>query len=131
MSNVFRLLAAAACFVGAAPVSALAANIVVEWNATAISTALAAGQGPVPQTRSIAIVSVAVNDAVNAISRRYPTYAPPDTPPSQASVDAAAAGAAYHALTVLYPAHASSLASALSASLAAHGISASDPAIAF
>jgi len=131
MSNVFRLLAAAACFVGAAPVSALAANIVVEWNATAISTALAAGQGPVPQTRSIAIVSVAVNDAVNAISRRYPTYAPPDTPPSQASVDAAAAGAAYHALTVLYPAQASSLDSALSASLAAHGISASDPAIAF
>jgi hypothetical protein len=131
MSNVFRILAAAACFVGAAPMNGLAANIVVEWNATAVSTSLAAGQGPVPQTRSIAIVSVAVNDAVNAISRRYPTYAPPGTPPSQASVDAAAAGAAYHALTVLYPAQASSLDSALSASLAAHGISASDPAIAF
>jgi hypothetical protein len=131
MSNVLRVLATSACFVVAAPVTGLAANIVVEWNATAVSTALAAGQGPVPQTRSIAIVSVAVNDAVNAISRRYATYAPPNTPPLQASVDAAAAGAAHRALTAMYPAQAPALDTALAVSLAAHGISASDPAIAF
>jgi len=131
MSNVFRILAASACFVVAAPVTGLAANIVVEWNATAVSTALAAGQGPVPQTRSIAIVSVAVNDAVNAITRRYANYAPANTPPPQASVDAAAAGAAHRALTAMYPTQASALDAALAASLAAHGLSASDPAIAF
>src|SRR5690348_5209907 len=66
-----RVLAATACFAVAAPLNAFAANIVVEWNATAVSTALAAGQGSVPQTRSMAIVAVAVNDAVNAVSRRY------------------------------------------------------------
>ena len=87
-----RVLVAAACFAMAAPLNALAANIVVEWNATAVSTALAAGQGPLPQTRSMAIVAVAVNDAVNAISKRYATYDEVTLPPSNGSAEAAAAG---------------------------------------
>lgn len=69
-----RVLMAATCFAVAIPVTGFADNIVVEWNATAISTALAVGQGPVPQTRSMAIVAVAVNDAVNAISMHHPTF---------------------------------------------------------
>jgi hypothetical protein len=115
----------------AAPLNGFAANIVVEWNATAVSTALAAGQGPVPQTRSMAIVAVAVNDAVNGISGRYVTYDHVGWRPSNASADAAAAGAAHRALTTLYPTQAAGLDAAFAASLAAHAISASDPGIAF
>jgi predicted DNA repair protein MutK len=97
----------------------------------AVSTALAAGQGPVPQTRSMAIVAVAVNDAVNGISGRYVTYDHVGWRPSNASADAAAAGAAHRALTTLYPTQAAALDAAFAASLAAHAISASDPGVAF
>lgn len=126
-----RVLMAATCFAVAIPVTGFADNIVVEWNATAISTALAVGQGPVPQTRSMAIVAVAVNDAVNAISMHHPTFGVVPAPPTQGSADAAAAGAAHRALTSLYPSQAVVLDAALAASLSAHGISAFDPAIAF
>ena len=126
-----RALVTTACFALAAPVNGFAANIVVEWNATAVSTALAAGQGPVPQTRSMAIVAVAVNDAVNGISGRYVTYDLVGWRPSNASADAAAAGAAHRALTMLYPTQGAALDAAFAASLAAHAISASDAGIAF
>lgn len=121
----------AACFTIAVPANGIAANIVVEWNATAISTALATGQGPVPQTRSMAIVAVAVNDAVNGVSGSYPTYGVVPMAPLQASVEAAAAGAAHHALALLYPTQMAALDLALTASLTAHGISPSDSGIAF
>jgi hypothetical protein len=115
----------------AAPQNGFAANIVVEWNATAVSTALAAGQGSVPQTRSMAIVAVAVNDAVNGISGRYATFSQLGWRRSNASADAAAAGAAHRALTTLYPTQAAALDTTFAASLAAHAISAFDPGIAF
>jgi PAP2 superfamily len=115
----------------AVPGTAMAANVVVEWNAIAISTALAVGQGPVPQTRSMAIVAVAVNDAVNAVTKQYPTYAATPTPPTGASADAAAIGAAHEALLLLYPGQASSLDDAVIASLSAHGLSVSDPGVGF
>ncbi len=125
------VLAVTAGFALAVPAEGLTGNIVVDWNATAISTALAAGEGPVPQTRSIAIVAVAVNDAVNALSKRYPTYDLVAPPPAGATVDAAAAGAAYRALTILYPTQSAALNTALAASLSKYGISASDPGLWF
>jgi membrane-associated phospholipid phosphatase len=121
------VLAATAGFAIAVPAQGFAENIVVDWNAIAISTALAAAQGPVPQTRSMAIVAVAVNDAVNAISRRYATYDVVTLPPTGASVDAAAAGAAYRALTLLYPSQAATLDVALAASLSKYSIAEFDP----
>lgn len=121
------VLAATAGFAIAVPAQGFAENIVVDWNAIAISTALAAAQGPVPQTRSMAIVAVAVNDAVNAISRRYATYDVVTLPPTGASVDAAAAGAAYRALTLLYPSQAAALDVALAASLSKYSIAEFDP----
>lgn len=130
-TNLASVLVAATCFGLAQPVQVFAANIVVEWNATAISTALAAGQGALPQTRSMAIVAVAVNDAVNAISRRYPTYDVAPSVAAGASIDAAAAGASHRALTTLYPSQSAALDVALATSLAAHGISTSDPGLLF
>jgi hypothetical protein len=129
--GVVRMLIATVCFGLAVPAHAFAANIVVEWNATAIATALAAGQGPLPQTRSMAIVAVAVNDAVNALSRRYPTYDVTAPAVAGTSIDAAAAGAAHRALSTLYPSQAAALDAALAASLAAHAVSPSDPGLSF
>jgi len=126
-----RLVVAAALLVLAGPAHAWAANIVVEWNATAIATALAAGEGALPQTRSMAIVAIAVNDAVNAITRRHAIYGLPLVAPGDASVDAAVAGAAHRALVRLYPSQTAAIDAALTASLAAHGVSPSDASIAF
>ena len=131
MVHVASVLAATAGFAIAGPAQGFAGNIVVDWNATAISTALAAGEGPVPQTRSMAIVAVAVNDAVNAISRRHATYDVVTLPPSGASVDAAAAGAAHRALTLLYPSQAAVLDAALAASISKYGIADFDPGLWF
>ena len=63
----------AAVLIGAAitvcaPRRAAAQNIVVDWNAIAITAAGAAGQNGSLQERSIAITSVAVSDAVNGIT---------------------------------------------------------------
>ena len=67
----------AAALIGAAitvfaPLCAAAQNIVVDWNAIAITAAGAAGQNGSLQERSIAITSVAVSDAVNAITKIHP-----------------------------------------------------------
>jgi hypothetical protein len=48
------------------PVPASAA--VMEWNQIALAATVTAGQGPVPQIRTMAIVHVSVHDAVNAIA---------------------------------------------------------------
>jgi len=131
MRPVLRGILLMAVFAVAAPRAVMAANVVVEWNATAISTALSVSQGPVPQTRAMAIVAVAVNDAVNAITGKYPTYAAAPTPPAGASADAAAIGAAHQALLLLYPSQSGALDAAAAASLSDHGLSPSDPGIAF
>ena len=131
MRPVVAGISLAAVFGVAAPRAVMAANVVVEWNATAISTALAVGQGPVPQTRAMAIVAVAVNDAVNAITGKFATYGETPTPPAGASADAAAIGAAHEALVLLYPSQVGSLDAAAAASLSSHGLSPSDPGVGF
>lgn len=131
LSRVVTGISLAAALSVAAPRAVMAANVVVEWNATAISTALAVGQGPVPQTRAMAIVAVAVNDAVNAITGQYATFAATPTAPFGASADAAAIGAAHQALVLLYPSQAGSLDAAATATLSGHGLSPSDPGVGF
>src|SRR6266545_7284393 len=73
-----------------APRCASAQNIVVDWNAIAITTVVAAGQNGSLQERSIAITSVAVSDAVNAITNEFSRYGSIPTPPAGASTTAAA-----------------------------------------
>ena len=46
----------------------------MEWNQIALAATVTAGQGPVPQIRTMAIVPVSVHDAVNAITCEYGTY---------------------------------------------------------
>jgi hypothetical protein len=114
-----------------APLCAATENIVVDWNAIAITAAGASGQSSLAQERSITITSVAVSDAVNAISNEFTRYGPTLTPPAGASTTAAAVGAAYRALTQLLPSQTQFLDTKLGQSLAKFGVSAGDPGFAF
>ena len=107
----------------------LAGAVVTEWNQNAVALTLlpASNLAPVQQTRVMAIVQVAVHDAVNGITGKYATYLPAAPAPANASAEAAAIAAAHHALRNLFgPGNLDTL---YLASLAAHGLSASDPGI--
>jgi len=104
-------------------------NAVLEWNAIALAATVTAGQGPVPQIRTMAIVQTAVHDAVSAITREYRTYLSIRSAPWGASPDAAAIAAAHYALAGLFPAQAAALNAARAASLEARGLTDRDPGI--
>jgi len=75
-----------------------ATDPVSSWNSVAAQAALAAGQNGAVASRTLAIVQVAIHDALNAIDSRYERYAFRGTAPHGASVDAAIAAAARDAL---------------------------------
>jgi hypothetical protein len=136
IGSLLALPAAAAAvlfglFVTVPPVHA--DDAVLEWNQIALAATVTAAQGPVPQIRSMAIVHVAMHDAVNGITRDYQTYLRPPYRPVGASPDAAAIAAAHRALVTLFssPAQIDALNVARAASLAAHGVTESNPGIRF
>ncbi|MEU0486043.1 phosphatase PAP2 family protein [Streptosporangium sp. NPDC006013] len=94
-------------------------NVVIEWNRTLLNIVQTPHAPPttVHPTRSFAIMSAAVYDAVNAISRAHPLYGTGFTAPQDASRPAAAATAAHDTLTALYPARKPSLDRQLAADL--------------
>jgi hypothetical protein len=65
--------------------------------------------GPTRTSRVMAIVQLAIFDALNAISRRYPAYSGPLPAFADSSPDAAIAQAAHDTLVALYPRQASRL----------------------
>ena len=117
--------------VSAAPTGAN--DPVKEWNLIAASTTLAAtpALAPVQQVRAMAIVQVSVHDAVNAVTGDFETYQDLGAVPGGASAEAAAIGAAHHALRSLFGAQSSTLDARFTASLAAHGVATNDPGIDF
>lgn len=129
-SGVAGALMGAAILTGAQACAATQ-NVVVDWNAIAITAAGASGQTSLMQERSVAITSVAVSDAINAITNEYARYRSRLTPPPGSSTTATAIGAAYRALTQLLPSQAAFLGTMLSQSLAKFGVSAGDPGFAF
>ncbi|MBW4471833.1 MAG: vanadium-dependent haloperoxidase [Stenomitos rutilans HA7619-LM2] len=93
-----------------------ATDAVLDWNATALSVLPAP---PAPQQyRGLAIVHAAIFDAVNAIDRRYATYAVEVKAPAGASAEAAAATAGHDVLVRLYPSQQTAFDAALTTSLA-------------
>src|SRR5262245_27311009 len=102
-----------------APVVARA-DVVLEWNAIAVSTML--GQSPQPnpfqQARFMAITQLAVFEAVNATTGRYEPYLGTIDAPDGASPEAAAIAAAHRVLRTYFPASAAALDAARAASLA-------------
>jgi hypothetical protein len=75
-----------------------AVDAVSNWNLIALQAAQTAGQGAIVQSRTLAIVQVAVHDALNAIDRRFERYVFTGDAPGGASADAATAAAARNAL---------------------------------
>ena len=101
----------------AVPAQAGASDTVLTWNEIAVNTAIANGQNPFVQARTNAVVALAVFEAVNTITGDYEPYLGTFDAPSGASVDAAAAAAAWRVLRTYFAANAATVA-ALDAALA-------------
>jgi hypothetical protein len=91
------------------------ANVITDWDAKAVAIVAPAPLGQ----RELAMVHVAMFDAVNAIERRYRPYLAQLTALKTTSQDAAAATAAATVLAGLHPQAAGEIKTALAASLAA------------
>ncbi len=94
------------------------ADVVLDWNAIAVSTMVSQGANPFAQARFMAITQLAVFEAVNAIKGDYKPYLGTVHAPAGASADAAAVAAAYKVLKNYFPGDAN-LDSFYTASLAA------------
>jgi PAP2 superfamily len=79
------------------------ADMVLTWNDLALKTLVMQGQTPFSQGRYMAIVQLAVFEAVNAVTGDYEPYIGVVAPVG-ASADAAAATAAYRVLKTYFPA---------------------------
>jgi membrane-associated phospholipid phosphatase len=95
------------------------ADVVLDWNAIAVKTAVTNGQNPFAQARYGAIVQLAVFEAVNSITGDYQPYLGTISAPAGASADAAAIEAAYRVLSTYFPASATALDMARATSLGA------------
>jgi PAP2 superfamily len=105
-------------------ITALANAVVTEWNQHAVAFTLlpASALSPVQQVRVMAIVQVAVHDAINGITRKYETYLSPGAAPENASPEAAAIAAAQHTLRSLFISQ---------ASLSSHDLTEDNPGVAY
>ena len=97
-----------------------AANVVSDWT-TMASTTIVANGGKSPGASAVwfSYASLAVYDAVNAITGQYRPFYYQVAGPSNASVDAAAVAAAHRVLVNYFPAQQTALDSQFYASLAA------------
>lgn len=126
------VLAAVAMLFSIAPAGA-ATDPVLEWNDIAVQFVVVPALSPVEQTRAMAIVQIAMHDAINAITGEYRRYARTSRPPAGATPEGAAIGAAFTALTQLFntPDAVAALTVRYTSSLQTHAIAPSDPGPAF
>ena len=84
--------------------STAAGDEVTRWNQVATDATAMANTNPLTESCVLAILHVAIHDAVNGVASRYEPYQPRISPaPVGASVEAAIAGAAHGTLVVLLP----------------------------
>jgi hypothetical protein len=94
------------------------ADVVTDWNVTA--TALVANDvGNNPRPRTLAMVHVAMSDAINTVQNHYTRVVATLPAAPDASAEAAAATAAWQILTQIYPAQKAKIEEAYAASLQA------------
>ncbi len=86
------------CLIAVLPISKAVADEVAQWNETTMKAIAANGQNNLVSTRTLAMVQIAVHDALNAISRRYDAYYFEGPADSAASPDATVAAAAHSVL---------------------------------
>jgi hypothetical protein len=100
---MMKHVAAALGILAALSSGAARADTVTDWNRTSIEVLKAANVSSNPASRSLAMVHVAMSDAINAVQDRYARYLPDLPTVPSASAEAAAAAAARQILVQLYP----------------------------
>jgi membrane-associated phospholipid phosphatase len=95
------------------------ADVVNDWNNVLLQAIRADKTSPPKASRAIALMNVAVFDAVNGIVGGYSPYHVTSAAPAGASPEAAAVAAAHKALVALFPAQAATFDAAQVASLSA------------
>ncbi len=98
---------------------AAAAEVVVDWNNVALNAIRTDRTSPPKASRALAMVHVAVFDAVDGIVGGYTPYHVTDAAPVGASPEAAGVSAAHNVLVALYPAQQATFDAARATSLAA------------
>jgi hypothetical protein len=116
MTPSFRAIAFASAFLASATTAW--ADVVTDWTGKAVAAGYTARAGNSMHSRNMAIVNIAMFEALNSIEARYTPYRTRLQAEPGASRDAAAASAAHHALVRLYPEQAKDFDKALQASLA-------------
>ncbi|HWP09202.1 MAG TPA: vanadium-dependent haloperoxidase [Polyangiaceae bacterium] len=94
------------------------ADVVTDWNATAVDIGRKLALGPNPASRLVAITQIAVFEAVNSVGREYAPYHAYITPNGPVNLDATVAQAAHDALVALAPSKTADLDFELSNTLA-------------
>ena len=100
-TTMIRIAIAAILAIGAVAGPA-SADVVRDWNMQLLRVPSPVGP---PQARLLAIMHVAMHDAINTITGEYETYGPAMNAPFGASPVAAGAAAAHLVLTTLVPAN--------------------------
>ena len=93
------------------------ADVVTDWNQHTIEVLKAGNMVGNPWSRSMAMVHVAMSDAVNSVQPKYTRYVPTAPTVPKASAEAAAVSAARHILIQLVPAQKSKIDEAYADSL--------------
>ena len=94
------------------------ADVVTDWNVASFEVTNAANVAGAPAARALAIVHVAMADAVNTVQGRYTCYAYQGALQPSASAEAAASSAARSALLALFPAQRDKIEAAHAAAIA-------------
>ena len=95
----------------------LSANVITDWNTAALNAIRQSNTSPPAASRHLAILHIAIYDAVNGIRRTHEPYFVTGAVAPNASIEAAAAAAAHKVLVELYPALGATFNSLYSASL--------------
>jgi PAP2 superfamily len=80
------------------------ADVVTDWNVAALNAIRAERTPPPRASRALAILHLAIFDAVNGIARTHEPYLVQSAVPASASKEAAAVAAAHAVLAALFPA---------------------------
>ena len=116
--SMTRVVVAAAALC-AAGTSAIASDVVTDWNTQLLSSVQATSMGPPLAARAMAMTHLAMYEAVNSIDRTYAPYKGFYATPAGTDKAAAAAQAAHDVLASVYPSRAGIFAAKLSSDLAA------------
>ena len=97
--------------------TAARADVITDWNRTALEVLKAGNMAGNPWSRAMALVHVAMSDAVNSVQTRHTRYASAAPTAPNASAEAAAVSAARHVLVQLLPGQRSKIDEAYAESL--------------